>query len=44
MIDVNDFIPLEFVHPGSILCEELKARRIRQRDFARQIGMNAQEL
>ena len=35
----NDFIPLEVIHPGVILAEELKARQIRQRDFARKLDM-----
>ena len=35
----NDFIPLEIVHPGEILAEELKARQIRQRDFALKLDM-----
>ena len=39
MIEVNDFIPLEVVHPGAILAEELKERKIRQSDFARRLGM-----
>ena len=39
MIEVNDFIPLEVVHPGSILAEELKERKIRQSDFAKCLGM-----
>lgn len=44
MIEANEFIPLDIVHHGSILCEELKARRIRQREFARQIGMTTGRL
>ena len=39
MIEVHDFIPLEVVHPGAILAEELKERKIRQSDFARRLGM-----
>ena len=39
MIEVNDFIPLEVVHPGAILAEELKERKIRQSDFAKCLGM-----
>ena len=31
-------------HPGSVLGEELKARGIRQKDFAAQIGMQATHL
>ena len=32
------------VHPGTILGEELRARGIRQKDFAEQIGMQASHL
>ena len=39
MIEVNDFIPLEVTHPGAILAEELKERKIRQSDFAKCLGM-----
>ena len=39
MIKVNDFISLKVVHPGAILAEELKERKIRQSDFARILGM-----
>ena len=41
---VNDLSPAYPVHPGSILGEELKARGIRQKDFAAQIGMQASHL
>lgn len=39
MIEENDFIPLEVVHPGNILAEELKERQIKQSDFARRLGI-----
>lgn len=40
----DNMIPAHLVHPGSILGEELKARGIRQKDFAAQIGMQASHL
>ena len=40
----NGLTPVFPVHPGSILGEELKARGIRQKDFAKQIGMQATHL
>ena len=41
---MNGLSPATPVHPGSILGEELKARGIRQKDFANQIGMQATHL
>lgn len=41
---VNGMAPVIPVHPGGILGEELKARGILQKDFARQIGMQAPHL
>ena len=41
---MNGLSPASPVHPGSILGEELKARGIRQKDFAQQIGMQATHL
>jgi addiction module antidote protein, HigA family len=41
---MNGLSPAIPVHPGSILGEELKARGIRQKDFAQQIGMQATHL
>lgn len=35
----NGFIPCIAVHPGEILIDELEARGITQKDFAKQIGM-----
>lgn len=43
-IVLNDALPFYAVHPGAILQEELKARGIRQKDFARKIGMEAPHL
>ena len=37
-------IPYETVPPGEILGQELKARKIRQTDFAKQIGMQTSHL
>lgn len=44
MVEKNDFTPFEVVHVGDILKEELKARGIMQKDFAKQIGMQATHL
>ena len=41
---VNGATPAFLVHPGSILGEELRARGIRQKDFAALIGMHAPHL
>lgn len=41
---INDAIVPYPVHPGSILKEELKERGIKQKDFAKQIGMAAPHL
>ena len=38
---INDLSPFEPVHPGSILGEELKARGISQKEFAKIIGVQA---
>lgn len=40
----NEFVPFSISHPGEILGEELKARGIKQKDFARQIGMQPTHL
>lgn len=44
LTSVNRVAPVFPVHPGSILGEELKARGIRQKDFAAEIGMQASHL
>ena len=36
---LNDIFPSYAIHPGNILKEELKERGIKQKDFAKQIGM-----
>lgn len=41
---INDLSPFEPVHPGSILGEELKARGISQKEFAKKIGLQATHL
>ena len=41
---INDLAPFEPVHPGSILGEELKARGISQKEFAKKIGLQATHL
>ena len=43
-IILNDIHPVYAVHPGSILVEELKERGIKQKDFAKSIGMEAPHL
>ena len=40
----NGLVPAIPVHPGIMLGEELKARGIRQKDFARAIGIQATHL
>lgn len=42
--NAKNIIPAVTTHPGSILKKELKARGIRQEDFAAAIGMPAPEL
>lgn len=44
MAERNDFVPFEVVHAGEILKEELKARGIKQKEFAAQIGMKPPHL
>lgn len=41
---LNYVIPFEAVHPGEILQSELEARGIKQKDFAKQIDMQASHL
>ena len=41
---VDELTPFEFVHPGEILSEELKARGISQKVFAKEIGIQASHL
>lgn len=41
---VNKLIPFKATHPGEILGEELKARGIKQKAFAEQIGMQPTHL
>ena len=41
---MNETLPFYPVHPGAILQDELKARGIKQKDFARKIGMEAPHL
>lgn len=43
LLDENA-IPALILHPGGMLGEELKARGIKQKDFAAQIGMQASHL
>lgn len=40
----NEIRPFVSVHPGTILKAELKERRIKQKDFAEQIGMRPTHL
>ena len=44
MTVINDVTPFAPVHPGSILGEELKARGISQKEFAKTIGLQATHL
>lgn len=44
MTEINDLSPFAPVHPGCILREELKARRISQKAFAERIGLQATHL
>ena len=44
MTIINDSVPFEPVHPGSVLGEELKARGISQKAFAEMIGIQATHL
>lgn len=41
---LNEEMMAYAIHPGSILQEELKARGIKQKDFAKSIGMEATHL
>ena len=43
-IVLNEVLPVYAVHPGSILAEELKERGIKQKDFAKSIGMEPPHL
>lgn len=43
-IYLNDVIPFQAVHPGAILGDELKERGLKQKDFAKQIGMQPTHL
>ena len=40
----NEFIPFAISHPGRLLGRELEERGIKQKDFAKQIGMQATHL
>lgn len=40
----NRLVPVRAIHPGEILREELQERGIKQKDFARQIGVQATHL
>lgn len=40
----NGLVPVRAIHPGEILREELRERGIKQKDFAKQIGMQATHL
>ena len=42
--NAKDIIPVRATHPGSILKRELQARNIKQKDFAKTIGMPAPNL
>ena len=42
--NANDIIPAHATHPGSVLKRELQARGIKQKDFAKAIGMPAPNL
>ena len=40
----NRLVPVKAIHPGEILREELQERGIKQKDFAKQIGVQATHL
>ena len=40
----NRLVPVRAIHPGEILREELQERGIKQKDFAKQIGVQATHL
>jgi addiction module HigA family antidote len=40
----NRLVPIKAIHPGEILREELEARGIRQKDFAKAINVSASHL
>ena len=40
----NRLVPVKAIHPGEILREELQERGIKQKDFAKQIGDQANHL
>lgn len=40
----NQLIPVRATHPGEILCEELKERKISQKEFAKIIDMSPSHL
>lgn len=42
--NAKDVIPAHATHPGGVLKNELQARGIKQKDFARMIGMPAPNL
>ena len=44
LTSVNEITPAYPVHPGSFIGEELKERGIKQKDFAKTIGMQATHL
>lgn len=44
VINAKDIIPAYATHPGSVLKDELHARGIKQKDFAKAIGMSAPNL
>ncbi len=44
MIDIQNLVPKTPTHPGEILADELEARNITQKDFAKKIGMQKSQL
>ena len=43
-INISELTPAIAIHPGEILLDELKARKIKQKEFALQIGMQKSQL
>lgn len=44
LINLNEAIPFKATHPGEVLSDELKARGLKQKDFAGRIGMSPAHL
>jgi HTH-type transcriptional regulator/antitoxin HigA len=38
-VDINDLVPARAIHPGEVLREELKSRKITQKQFSEMTGI-----